>query len=96
MSREKRISGKIVKALSKFCWCDTTTVTTYGKKGAPDIYGCVNGLAFFIEVKTPTGKTSQIQVAQQKRIKEKGGGHVVTCTSVEEAVDAVRSLGCWS
>lgn len=58
--------------------------------GLPDLAGCVNGFAIYIEVKTKTGKVSEIQVRTMARLKAEGA-IVGVATTAAEAFAIVRS-----
>lgn len=58
--------------------------------GIPDLVGCVCGMFFAIEVKTPTGEPSDIQIETIKRINAEGGGYAFIAVTPEEAVREVR------
>lgn len=45
----------------------------YTKAGIPDILACVNGIFFGIEVKSATGKPSELQLFTIEEIKKSGG-----------------------
>jgi len=57
--------------------------------GSADIIGCVYGRFVGIEVKTDTGRLSKEQKQWAHRIREYGGGIVVTVRSVAAALAAV-------
>lgn len=65
--------------------------TPYTIVGDPDIYGCVNGAMFQMEVKEPGEEPTDIQqlrLAQWKAV----GAATVTVYSVEEAMDFVADM----
>ena len=64
----------------------------YQPAGTPDLMGCLDGLYVSLEVKTPEGNLSRIQVVMIERLR-RAGALVAVVTSVDEAIDAVRGLG---
>jgi len=90
---EKQIQAEIVKALNQIpgVWCRANIATAYSGSGNPDIDGCCCGRAFYGEVKRPGEKTTKIQDAVMRRIKQAGGVcHI--WTSKEQAVADVQRL----
>lgn len=63
--------------------------------GDPDIYGCVNGLMFHMEVKMPKGKLKEAQAFRLKEWKS-AGAQVFVVTSVTEALQAHALVWCMS
>lgn len=61
-----------------------------GRRGTPDIDGCYNGLAFYLEVKRP-GKTPTPLQAYELRQWAAAGAITACVTSAQEAVDVVTS-----
>lgn len=45
----------------------------FGKAGMPDSIWCVKGIYVAIEVKSPVGKATKLQIKRLKEIKEAGG-----------------------
>jgi len=62
----------------------------YQVAGLPDILFLYSGIAFFIEVKTPGGRTTPIQQHMHRRLVN-AGCQVQVCTSVLEACRFVAS-----
>ena len=58
--------------------------------GLPDLIGCVEGLFFGFEVKTPTGSTSKLQDYTLEVMRKRGGASIHVITEPEEAVRIVR------
>ena len=55
----------------------------YGTAGIPDIIACYQGGFIALEVKTETGKTTALQEATMKKIRN-AGGQAYVVRSVEE------------
>lgn len=71
---EKHIENKIKEYLDSLgSFFIKTHGNMFSKAGTPDIIACINGRFVGIEVKKPGGKTSALQVAQIKLIKQAGG-----------------------
>lgn len=62
----------------------------FGRKGIPDIVGCVNGRFFAIECKAKGNVPTALQQEELRRIREAGG---VAMVVDENNVESVRSLG---
>jgi hypothetical protein len=56
---------------------------TYGRKGVPDLILSVKGRFLAIEVKKPGGKTSQIQLLEQEKIRSTGSRSEIVESFVE-------------
>lgn len=102
--KERDIQNRILVALSKeyagrsIWWKNDTgaaksmdgkRVIRFGLKGSPDILGCLDGLFFGIEVKTPTGEQRDAQKKFQA-VFERSGGIYIIARSVEAALDEVK------
>ena len=46
--------------------------TMYSPSGIPDVYCCINGNSFWIELKADNGKLSEIQVHQIEKMRNHG------------------------
>ena len=55
----------------------------YGTAGIPDIIACVDGRFYAFEVKTETGKATELQKATIRKI-QRAGGMAVIVRSVSE------------
>lgn len=74
MAQEKQFENKIKEFLKeKNIWFVKYFANAFTKSGIPDILACVNGKFVAIEVKAENGKPSELQLYQQKKIKESGG-----------------------
>ncbi len=78
MAAEKLFENKIKKYLKdEGCWfLKYWAGASYTKSGIPDILACVGGYFVGIEVKSSTGKPSEIQLYHIREIK-KAGGHAM-------------------
>ena len=79
----------IVKAILKYlktvphCFSWKEHGGMYGTAGIPDIIACIDGGFYAFEVKTDTGKTTALQDATIRKIKN-CGGHAYIVRSVDE------------
>ena len=82
---EKDIVKSIMKYLKTvplcFCWKEHGGM--YGTAGIPDIIACVDGRFYAFEVKTETGKATELQKATIRKI-QRAGGMAVIVRSVSE------------
>lgn len=89
MQREARFRRHVLQYLNRepdvFAWPGV------GRPGIPDVVGCVRGLFFGFELKTPTGRTSKIQRLVH-RLLQRAGGRVVVARSVDEVRRVIESL----
>jgi hypothetical protein len=65
------LNGNLMAAMKKLI------IINYGKKGHPDISGCLMGVWVGIEAKTGRGKQNENQVNFEKTIKSCGGFYIV-------------------
>jgi hypothetical protein len=63
----------------------------FGKRGVPDFLGHCHGIFFGIELKTPTGKLSALQIYAICQI-QKAGGQAVVARSLDEVKAFVIQL----
>ena len=91
---EKDIVAGILRFLKTVpgCFAWKTHGGVYGTAGIPDIIACVNGRFFAFEVKTASGKATQLQQATVRKILAAGGTALVV-RSVDEVRDALRGSG---
>ena len=91
---EKDIVAGILRFLKTVpgCFAWKTHGGVYGTAGIPDIIACVNGRFFAFEVKTASGKATQLQQATIRKILAAGGTALVA-RSVDEVRDALRDSG---
>lgn len=68
-----------------FCWKEHGGM--YGTAGIPDIIACIKGHFFGFEVKTDTGKPTELQKATIRKILKCGG-----TAAFVRSVDEVRAL----
>jgi Holliday junction resolvase len=87
---EGKIQSSIIKYLKehKIWHIRYTASTTYG---LPDIIAIYNGYFVGIEVKTPTGRATELQ-KQMKYSIEKAGGYHIFATSVDDVYKLIRSI----
>ena len=91
---EKDIVAGILRFLKTVpgCFAWKTHGGVYGAAGIPDIIACVNSRFFAFEVKTASGKATQLQQATIRKILAAGGTALVV-RSVDEVRDALRGSG---
>ena len=78
MAEEKNFENKIKKYLEdQGCYFVKYFANRMTKVGVPDILACVNGSFVGIEVKSSTGKPSELQIHNVKKINESGGYAVI-------------------
>ena len=86
---ERDITTRILRYLKTVphCFCWKQHGGQYGMSGLPDIICCINGIFVAFEVKTNTGKLSELQKIAIRRIKEAGG-----VVFVARCLDDVKSI----
>lgn len=78
MAQEKNFENKIKQYLKDHdCYFVKYFANRMTKVGVPDILACVNGSFLGIEVKSSTGKPSELQIYNVKTINECGGYAVI-------------------
>lgn len=78
MGEEKRYETRVVKWLeSKGCYVRKYFANRNTKRGVPDLICVVNGYPVYIEVKASTGKPSELQYYNQRKIREAGGISII-------------------
>lgn len=86
---EKDITSSIIRYLKTvpncFCWKEHGGI--YGTAGIPDIIACISGRFFAFEVKTKTGKVTELQKATINKILAAGGTALVV-----HSVNEVRAV----
>jgi len=80
--RESEIQTKIIKYLESIGWLVVKIIQT-NKNGWPDLQAHKNGKTIFIEVKSETGKVSELQKYRHKQLKEQGFKTIIA-TSLKE------------
>jgi len=74
--KESQIQRKIIERLE--CQgCYVVKTIACNRAGVPDLLICKEGKFIAIEVKTPTGRVSDLQKAHIKMIREAGGEAIV-------------------
>lgn len=72
--KEKAFENQVKSYLkSKGIWFTKIWGGGYQRAGIPDILACVNGTFFGIELKSETGKPSELQKYNVSKIQESGG-----------------------
>jgi Holliday junction resolvase-like predicted endonuclease len=75
--RESQIQSEIIHWLENNGWLVVKIIQT-NKNGWPDLQIHGLGITIFIEVKTPTGKVSELQKFRHKQIEERGFYVIIT------------------
>ena len=71
---EKQFENKVKKYLaSKGCWVLKTFSNGVQRAGVPDLLICCNGYFLGVEVKSETGKPTELQEWNIRKIQEAGG-----------------------
>ena len=75
MGQEKNFENKVKKFLkdSGCYFIKYWAGAEFTKSGVPDILCCCNGRFLGIELKAPTGKPSELQIYNLKKINDSGG-----------------------
>ena len=87
--KEQEIQAKITKYIVASGGY-VVKVVQASKAGVPDILACVNGKFYGLEVKTPTGRPSALQLANIEMIRQAGGIAEVV-RSVAEVSELLRT-----
>ena len=78
MAAEKNFENRLKKFLEdEGCWFVKFFANAFTKTGIPDILCCCNSHFVGIEVKAPTGKPSELQKRNIRKIEESGGIGIV-------------------
>ena len=86
---ETALTGKITRLLESFqCWVIKIHGSQYQMAGLPDLLVLRGGRMCWLEVKTPTGRTSRVQDVVIAKIK-RYGVPVAVVRSPEEALEFV-------
>ena len=86
-SKESTIVTSILKALrERGAFAEKMHGGVYQRRGLPDIFGCLRGKAFGIEVKRPGQKTTPLQIEVLRGMGE-AGAIVGIAYSVKDALD---------
>lgn len=80
--RESEIQSKIIKYLESVGWLVVKIIQT-NKNGWPDLQAHKNGTTIFIEVKSETGKVSELQKYRMKKLQEQGFKTIIA-TSIKD------------
>jgi len=80
--RESEIQSKIIKYLESEGWLVVKIIQT-NKNGWPDLQAHKFGKTVFIEVKSETGKVSELQQYRLKKLQEQGFKTIIA-TSIKD------------
>lgn len=88
MTPEGKVKDDIKKyliSLGDDCWFFMPMMMGYGRKGIPDIVGCLRGNFFAVEVKAP-GKEKATTPWQDRELHKvnQAGGYAIVISSAEE------------
>lgn len=91
MTPEGKVKRKVVEVLKKHeVWYFFPANNGFGKSGIPDIIAIVDGHFVGVEVKSATGKPTELQKICGKQIEDAGGTWLVVSDDVTlEVLDAV-------
>ena len=91
---EKLIVNAIIKYLKALdnCFCFKEHGGIYGTAGIPDIICCLKGRFIAFEVKTESGRETELQKATIKKI-NKAGGISEVVRSVDEVKEILQKIG---
>ena len=91
LTPEGKVKRKVVVVLKKHeLWYFFPANNGFGKSGIPDIIAIVDGHFVGIEVKSATGKPTELQKICGRQIEEAGGTWLVVSNDVTlEVLDAV-------
>ena len=91
MTPEGKVKRRVVEVLKKHeVWYFFPANNGFGKSGIPDIIAIVDGHFVGIEVKSATGKPTELQKICGRQIEEAGGTWLVVSNDVTlEVLDAV-------
>ena len=91
MTPEGKVKRKVVEVLKKHdVWYFFPANNGFGKSGIPDIIAIVDGHFVGVEVKSATGKPTELQKICGKQIEKAGGTWLVVSDDVTlEVLDAV-------
>lgn len=91
MTPEGKVKRKVVEVLKKHeVWYFFPANNGFGKSGIPDIIAIVDGHFVGVEVKSATGKPTELQKICGKQIEAAGGTWLVVSDDVTlEVLDAV-------
>ena len=85
---EQKIQSKIIKYLESI-GAYIVKVIKATKAGVPDIIACLNGRFIALEVKTPKGRPSELQLYNIEKI-QKAGGIAGVVRSVEDVKTLIK------
>ena len=83
--REKAFEKQVKDFLQEQgCWCLKTWSNGIQREGVPDLLVCCNGYFVAVELKNETGKASDLQLWNIRKINEAGGFAIVLYPSAFE------------
>jgi len=91
MTPEGKVKKQVTEVLKKHkVWYFSPANNGFGKSGIPDIIAIVDGHFLGVEVKSATGKPTELQKICGRQIEEAGGTWLVVSNDVTlEVLDAV-------
>lgn len=91
--KESTIVASILRWLKSIsrCFAWKTHGGMYGTAGIPDIIACVDGRFVALEVKTPTGRLTELQRGTLAKIRAAGGiaEKVTSLVEVQSIIDSI-------
>lgn len=84
--RESQVEAYLVKRV-KACGGEVRKVKWIGRNSCPDRLVMLNGRSFWVELKSPTGKSTPAQIREHDRLSERG--QTVMVLHDKQEVDAV-------
>jgi hypothetical protein len=81
---ETRFKEKVIRDLKKLRNCYSIKTQERGRRGVPDIIGCLNGRFFALELKTDEGELDELQLNRLKKIRSADGFAIVTAPATWE------------
>lgn len=90
-SIQKRIVDAAAEKYGTRIWIRVKHGDAYATVGDPDIYGCLVGSFFVMEVKNETGELSRIQKIRLQEVRE-ARGFAFAVQSVDEAIDGLTGI----
>lgn len=91
MTPEGKIQASILRYLREHRIWHFRANAGVGPSGLPDIIAIYKGYFIGLEVKTPTGRPTELQILMQNSIRE-AGGHSEIVRSVDEVESILRRI----
>lgn len=89
MASEQQLQTKIIKYLESEGWIVVKTIQL-SKNGFPDIFAFRGGITIFIEVKSETGKATELQKYRIEQL-TKAGFIAFVCNSFENMLHNIKN-----